>query len=250
MYDADAAAGVPLQHTEEGEPVDEKAWRECVRLHEMFETAAPRLGPRKLRLFASACCRRIPRDVCPPAGLIALEAAERFADGDATVDELALAEQAAFEAHVAERERPAGVPDGRVPWSRQAEMASRALVLVAAPGMYQALDAAEFARKSLPHPEGGAWAAESAEEAVQCALLREVAGPALFREVAITQWQGPPEVVRLALAAYWGEWELTPILADALEEAGCADAELLAHLRSSGGHVRGCWAVDVALGRV
>ncbi len=39
------------------------------------------------------------------------------------------------------------------------------------------------------------------------------------------------------------------ILADALEEAGCADPELLGHLRGPGSHVRGCWAVDAVLGR-
>jgi hypothetical protein len=39
------------------------------------------------------------------------------------------------------------------------------------------------------------------------------------------------------------------VLADALEEAGCADAELLGHLRGPGLHVRGCWAVDSLLGR-
>ena len=38
------------------------------------------------------------------------------------------------------------------------------------------------------------------------------------------------------------------ILADALEEAGAADA-LVAHLRSSGPHVRGCWAVDLVLAK-
>ena len=40
-----------------------------------------------------------------------------------------------------------------------------------------------------------------------------------------------------------------PILADALEEAGVTDAELLAHCRRDGGHVRGCWALDVVLGK-
>jgi hypothetical protein len=41
-----------------------------------------------------------------------------------------------------------------------------------------------------------------------------------------------------------------PILADALEEAGCSDAHLLAHLRSPGPHLRGCWALDALLGRL
>jgi hypothetical protein len=40
-----------------------------------------------------------------------------------------------------------------------------------------------------------------------------------------------------------------PILADALEEAGCRDDALLAHLRQPAGHARGCWALDVLLGR-
>jgi hypothetical protein len=39
------------------------------------------------------------------------------------------------------------------------------------------------------------------------------------------------------------------VLADALEEAGCTEAVLMAHLRSPGPHVRGCWAVDLVLSR-
>ncbi|MGL4550687.1 MAG: hypothetical protein ACRC33_05830, partial [Gemmataceae bacterium] len=55
---------------------------------------------------------------------------------------------------------------------------------------------------------------------------------------------------RLARAAYdRRHFGLLPVLADALEEAGCADADLLTHLRSPGPHVRGCWALDLLLGR-
>jgi hypothetical protein len=39
------------------------------------------------------------------------------------------------------------------------------------------------------------------------------------------------------------------VLADALEEAGCGDGEMLGHLRSAGPHVRGCWALDLVLGK-
>jgi hypothetical protein len=39
------------------------------------------------------------------------------------------------------------------------------------------------------------------------------------------------------------------VLADALEEAGCTDASILEHLRSRGPHVRGCFAVDLLLGK-
>jgi hypothetical protein len=44
-------------------------------------------------------------------------------------------------------------------------------------------------------------------------------------------------------------FERLPILADALEDAGCTDAELLAHFRSPGPHVRGCFALDAVLGK-
>ena len=40
-----------------------------------------------------------------------------------------------------------------------------------------------------------------------------------------------------------------PVLGDALEDAGCADAAILAHCRGPGEHVRGCWVVDLLLGK-
>jgi hypothetical protein len=44
-----------------------------------------------------------------------------------------------------------------------------------------------------------------------------------------------------------GRFEALPILADALEEAGCRDADLLAHCRAPGPHARGCWLLDALL---
>ena len=41
-----------------------------------------------------------------------------------------------------------------------------------------------------------------------------------------------------------------PILADALQDAGCEDAAILDHCRDANGvHVRGCWVVDLVLGK-
>jgi hypothetical protein len=57
-------------------------------------------------------------------------------------------------------------------------------------------------------------------------------------------------VVRLAQAIYDGRaFDRLPVLADALEDAGCTDAGILGHLRGPGPHVRGCWAVDLLLGK-
>ena len=88
----------------------------------------------------------------------------------------------------------------------------------------------------------------------QAALLHELFIP--FRSVFFEPASRTPLVLALARSAY-AERELPSgrldpgwlaILADALEEAGCAAPELLAHLRSGGEHVRGCWAVDAVLG--
>jgi hypothetical protein len=62
-------------------------------------------------------------------------------------------------------------------------------------------------------------------------------------------WNGGT-VRRLAEAMYEArDFGNMGILADALLDAGCADEDLLAHCRSGGKHVRGCWAVDALLGR-
>jgi hypothetical protein len=95
-----------------------------------------------------------------------------------------------------------------------------------------------------------------AERLAQCELLRDVFGDLRRRASRGPLWL-TPSVTSLAQAAYeeraLPSGELEParlaILADALEEATCSDDALLAHLRGPGPHVRGCWAVDLVLGR-
>jgi ribosomal protein L37E len=59
-----------------------------------------------------------------------------------------------------------------------------------------------------------------------------------------------PAVLGIARRAYdLRDWEALPVLADALQEAGCEDEQVLGHLRGPGPHVRGCFAVDALLGK-
>jgi hypothetical protein len=59
-----------------------------------------------------------------------------------------------------------------------------------------------------------------------------------------------PEVMELATTIYeTRSFDWLRELADALAAAGCTEAEVLAHCRSPGAHARGCWAVDLILGR-
>ena len=57
-------------------------------------------------------------------------------------------------------------------------------------------------------------------------------------------------VPRIAQAIYDERaFDRMTILADALEDAGCTDQDILGHCRSGGEHVRGCWVVDLLLGK-
>ncbi len=110
--------------------------------------------------------------------------------------------------------------------------------------------------ESSPTYTGPAYAAESA---AHCDIIRCVFGNP-FRRVtldpAVLTWNDSA-VVRLAQSAYderrMPEGTLDngrlAILADAFEEAGCRDQDILAHCRSGSEHVRGCWVIDAVLER-
>jgi hypothetical protein len=99
-------------------------------------------------------------------------------------------------------------------------------------------------------------AATAAEGGVQAALLRDLFGNPC-RPVTLSPAWRTPEVLALAQAAYDNRTlpagTLEParlsVLADALVDAGCDNGDLLGHLRGQGPHVRGCWAVDLLLGK-
>jgi len=94
--------------------------------------------------------------------------------------------------------------------------------------------------------------AASAEKRCQIALLRDIFGDP-FRPVAVDPawlaWNGGT-VVALGRTIYEDRrFELMPILGDALQDAGCHDEDMLTHCRGDGPHVRGCWVVDLLLGK-
>jgi hypothetical protein len=84
----------------------------------------------------------------------------------------------------------------------------------------------------------------------QLALLRDIFGNP-FRPVAFDQAWRSESAVALARTAYdTRNFSLLPILADALEESGCDHADILAHCRQPDAtHARGCWVVDLVLGK-
>jgi hypothetical protein len=215
--------------------MNEARWLGCTDLQAMLTFLRGRASERKLRLFAVACCRRIDRLLTAPEARAALEVAERFADGRAPPRELRAARRAVprrspewFVRAVAER--GAGYA--------AAEVAAAVPQVAAGQGAVAGTPLWTFRR--------------TAEQRALCVLLREVVGNP-FRsprcEPAWLEWNGGC-VLGLAQSIYEERaFERVPVLGDALEEAGCGDEAMLAHCRAPGGHVRGCWIVDLLLGK-
>jgi len=80
-------------------------------------------------------------------------------------------------------------------------------------------------------------------------MIREVfVNP--FRPVALEPFWLTSTVTALAHQMYHSrDFSAMPILADALQDAGCDNADILDHCRGPGPHVRGCWVVDLVLGK-
>jgi hypothetical protein len=202
---------------------------------------------RKLRLFAVGCCRRIWSVVASDQQRLA-ELTERYADGQATQEELLAAIE---EAH--DSDWTAGLAFEEATgfgWDDSDED--------------EMVDAAGYAADNAAHASADAttdypvdwegnkeWAAaHEAELRAQAAILRDVFGCLPFRSVTLAPAWITPTVRRLAETVYEQRtFDRLPILADALEEAGCTDAEVLNHCRGEGPHVRGCWVVDLILGK-
>ena len=186
---------------------------------------------RKLRLFVCACCRRVWHLLPDKRSRQAVEAAEQWADG--LISWKALNEAQWYAERARKGPRGPGYPN-----------APRAAAQAAIPRKSWVVNTAWCCRVAA------GWGAE--EEQAQCDLLRDIFGIP-WRPVAIDlswlAWQANT-VVQLAQAIYDERaFDRLPILADALEDAGCDSADILAHCRGPGPHVRGCWVIDALLGK-
>lgn len=172
---------------------------------------------RKLRLFAVACSRRA-WPLIDDLGRAAVELAESFADGRANSEQLRAARLAC---------KGSG---GHSSW-------------------YAAVtDPAVAARNAALSAVGGASHPDH-ERLAQADLLRDIFGNP-FRPVTVQPSWLTPAVLTLAGRIYDERaWDRLPDWADALVDAGCDAAEVLNHCRGPGEHVRGCWVVDLLLGR-
>ncbi len=198
----------------------EREWLACTDARPILDFLRGKASDRKLRLFAVACCRKDCDLLTNTYNRLAVDTSEDFADGLVSRRELKAIRRTVWEA--------LSDDDCKAAWE--------------AAGV-RAWEAAVATQWRL---------APFREDLSSIALLQDVFGNP-FRPVAINPawltWNDAT-VQKIAKALYDERaFDRMPILADALEEAGCTNADILAHCRQPKEHVRGCWVVDMLLGK-
>ena len=191
----------------------EAAWLACTDPRPMLEFLRDQASDRKLRLFACGCCRHV-WDWLGEKSRHAI--AMRSEATVSKAQECARACQRALEAFEQEK--------SWLPWERRSahwwsEMRERIERTMGCERWYQA------------------------------DLVRCIAGNS-FRPVAFDPARVTPDVLGLARVIYNDrEFDRMSDLADAAEEAGCVNADILKHCRGPGPHAKGCWVIDLVLGK-
>ena len=246
----------------------EAEWQTCADPTLMLEFLRGKVSNRKLRLFAVACCRRISHLFSDKhISRRTIEFAERFADGEGTKNDLhghawgkpgqahPVVQYKAWDAAANSADYGAGMV-------KRAVLASDEEIYKAWENAFDTAwlqqgyplhEAREIADASMPAD----WVARgklarSEEQECQSFVFRDIfAYP--FRPIAIDAFWlvwNDGALVKMAQAIYdHRTFDRLPILADALEDAGCTNAHILTHCRRDGPHVRGCWVIDLLLGK-
>jgi hypothetical protein len=210
--------------------MDTERWANCTDCVVMLAHLRGRVVERKLRLLACACVRRHFDALGDSRSRRAVEVGELFADG-------LVSEVERFDA-----------------WDDASDVPHKNALSTAATHTVEAGDLAEDEWAVVPFILTAirSIVPAQAESRAQCDLLRCIFGPrplATPPRVAdeVRLWDNRT-VPRLARTIYDEHaFADLPVLADALEDAGCTDEELLLHLRGPGPHARGCFALDACL---
>jgi hypothetical protein len=207
----------------------EDEWLACTDPTPMMDFLRGKASKRKLRLFACACWRRQWRFLTREEDRSAVAVAERFADGLASTEDL----PEPFD------------ENGRSAWPYVCYPATE-------DAPYHADVAAYMIAGESANAAGDSETIFDAERGRQTDLVRDIFGNP-FRPVAIKpswlSWNSAT-ITKMAKVIY-EELRFADllILADALEDAGCENPDILNHCREPSEHVRGCWVVDLLLSK-
>lgn len=227
----------------------EAEWLTCEHAHPLLEFLRGKASNRKVTLFAVACYRRmwgLAHERC--RGVV--EAIEQFVDGHASEEQVG----EAYAAWISLNDAHLGQFDDGAGGCTMAAIPNivRGGINFAEAVMDTAISAAGFlGAKSMPvtEPYDFDKAAMDAECMVQADLARDIFGNPLCPAKVDRLWQTPP-VLDLAGAIYEDRrFDRLAQLAQALADAGCNEDSILSHCQQPGEHVRGCWVLDLVLGK-
>ncbi|QEL15292.1 hypothetical protein [Limnoglobus roseus] len=216
----------------------EEEWLTAVGPESLLKYLGAAGSERKLRLFGILCCQQNDDLFRGDKRLLgAIELAQRFVEGGVTEQDRAAVESEVYDAweelHFDELDDYLQAP---------------ATLLSVKFDLWNAEWCASLT-DSLGSEESGFPGQKSECDAELADYLRDIFGSP-FRSVATDPRWLTPTAVGIAQGIYADRaFDRLPILADALQDAGCEDADILAHCRGDGPHVRGCWVVDLVLGK-
>jgi len=219
----------------------EAEWLACPDPTPMLEFLRGKASDRKLRLFGCAYCRWLWNLLTDKYSRKALAVAERYADAEVSAEKLEFAWGDARRAAQVVFRQERQTAEGTAMW---------AVAMMCEANIASALGAVDLAARCKAYPfDSSSWADAQKD---QLFLLHDIFDNP-FRSVSLNPsclaWNDGA-VPKLAQAIYDDRaFDRLPLLADALEEAGCDNQEILDHCRSTGEHVRGCWVVDLILGK-
>ncbi len=231
----------------------ETEWKTARHAEALLRFIEPRTSDRKLHYFAIACARRIAPLLPCPDSLHGVDVLERYVEGQCAADELSevrwYVQAAAYAAEY-----------GKVPWFHAIEHLPVSLLTELAANPDDAVDSlsdllssaayfvdaivrpAPWERRSRDWPHNS-----TGSLFLPVPLVHEIFGNP-FHTVAFRRHWRTDTVLALARGMYESrDYSAMPVLADALQDAGCEDDEVLSHCREPGPHVRGCWLVDRVL---
>jgi hypothetical protein len=229
----------------------EQEWLGCDDPRPMQQFLGGNPGLRKMRLFVLACCRQIWGAAADPPTRVALQSVERFVQAGAMQTWKASVRVASGQAVIDCR---ASDPLGPLQVFASNSLPRQVSVSAVPPILVRILEYLACERDVSWWPD---WLIEALDRAglsparqadVFRDLIRAPFRPLHFRAA----WRTGNDGASLQVARvidHEEAFDQVPILADALEDSGCDCDEILDHLRHSEGHVRGCWAVDLVLGR-
>jgi len=223
----------------------EEEWLKCDDPHRMvMSLRRAASSQRKSRLFAVMACRRFWTIVTDERSRKAVEVAELYLDGQASEEDRGAAAEASREA-ISEIVR---IRQADYSFPEMFIHAARACAIAIAfrfsrPDLMALISACNLITRDPKSPI----ASRKDEKLAASATLRDIFGSP-FRPVSLFPDCRTSTSVAIAKQIYDSrDFSAMPILADALQDADCDNADILDHCRGPGPHVRGCWVVDLVL---